>query len=376
VSLPIAVLSAGVGLAAAAPSAPAAEPTTLKAALEQLVTMPGGPPGAAVIVHRGHHPRFHSAGVARVGTADRWQRSDHMRLASISKAFNGATALALVRRHRLSLGDTVGDLLPFAPKAWRSVTVAEALQHTSGLPDFSMDRRFLNLIGRRPHKRFHPRQLIGFVAHKKLNFRPGTRYEYSNTDNIVVGLMIEAASGHSYVHELRRFVIRPLGLGETSLPVGARIHHPFVRGYAFGGPGPPTNVSHVLGMSGAWASGGMVTSPRDLDRFIRAYVSGRLFGHRLHRRQLRFRPGAGDPPGPGRNSVGLAIFRWRTPCGTVFGHTGNFPGYTQFAAASRNGHRSVTFSINTALSPPATGSQAAFAALRHAEQLAICAALR
>src|SRR5205823_815071 len=122
--------------------------------------------------------------------------------------------------------------------------------------------------------------------------------------------------------------------------------------YQVGASGPPEDVSHALGMSGVWAAGAITSSPRDLDRFIRADLSGRLFGRRLRNRQLTFRKGAGDPPGPGRNSVGLAMFRWRTPCGTVFGHTGNIPGNTQLAAATRNGHRSVTFSVNTALSPP------------------------
>jgi D-alanyl-D-alanine carboxypeptidase len=133
--------------------------------------------------------------------------------------------------------------------------------------------------------------------------------------------MVERASGNSYVHELRRLVLRPLGLGETYLPVGAKLHHPYVRGYD-GAGAEPADLSHAFGMSSVWASGGMVSSARDLDRFIRADVSGRLIGRRLHRRQLSFVKGAGEPPGPGRNSAGLAIYRWRNRCGTVFGHSG------------------------------------------------------
>jgi D-alanyl-D-alanine carboxypeptidase len=74
------------------------------------------------------------------------------------------------------------------------------------------------------------------------------------------------------------------------------------------------------------------------------------------------------------NSAGLAIFRYETRCGTVWGHTGNFPGYTQFAAASADGRRSVTVSIN-AQHTPTDGSLVVFEALRRAEELAVCAAL-
>ena len=81
-------------------------------------------------------------------------------------------------------------------------------------------------------------------------------------------------------------------------------------------------------MSVVWASGAMVSTPFELNRFIRAYASGRLFGAATHSQQLRFVPGSSEPPGPGTNAAGLGIFRYRTRCGTVFGHTGNFPGYT------------------------------------------------
>ncbi len=70
----------------------------------------------------------------------------------------------------------------------------------------------------------------------------------------------------------------------------------------------------------------------------------------------------------------MAIFRYETKCGTVWGHTGNTPGYTQFMAASPNGRRSVTVSVNEQLTP-SDGAPGVFDALRHSEDLAVCAAL-
>ena len=86
------------------------------------------------------------------------------------------------------------------------------------------------------------------------------------------------------------------------------------------------------------------------------------------------RGGNSEPPGPGRASAGLALFQYRLKCGTVHGHTGNFPGYTQFAAVSPGGTRSVTVSINRQ-SDVASGDPAVFRRLRQIYGLASCAAL-
>ncbi len=98
------------------------------------------------------------------------------------------------------------------------------------------------------------------------------------------------------------------------------------------------------------ASGGIVSTPADLNSFIRGYVGGRLFGSKTSSQQRQVvEGGSSEPPGPGINAAGLAILRYETRCGTVWGHTGNTPGYAQFMAASPNGNRSVTVSVNTQL---------------------------
>ncbi len=118
----------------------------------------------------------------------------------------------------------------------------------------------------------------------------------------------------------------------------------------------------------------MISTPGELNRFARGYVDGRLFGSATQTAQFDFIDGASsDPPGPGSNAAGLGIFRYRTRCGAVFGHTGNYPGYTQFFAANHNGGRSVTVSVNEQLRPDLKGD--VFDALRETEVLAVCAGL-
>jgi D-alanyl-D-alanine carboxypeptidase len=105
--------------------------------------------------------------------------------------------------------------------------------------------------------------------------------------------------------------------------------------------------------------------------------SGRLFGRAVKREQRVWIPIAhSEPPGPGENSAGLALFRYETRCGTMFGHTGNTFGATQFAAATANGQRSVTVSISLQRTQNSTDWElAVFEALRKTEELAACAAL-
>jgi D-alanyl-D-alanine carboxypeptidase len=171
-------------------------------------------------------------------------------------------------------------------------------------------------------------------------------------------------------------VYRPLGLRQTSLPQGYRLPKPYLHGYDVTPPAPPEDISEVLSASGVWASGGIVSTPKDLNAFIRAWAGGHTFLSKETRQQQRtFIPGAAsEPAGPGVNAGGLAIFRYETRCGTVYGHTGNFPGYTQFAAGTADGKRSLTFSINTQTSKSLKPDL--LAKVRAVQEDFVCALLR
>ncbi len=376
ISVAIATCAVLAGAAGAGTRTAHAGRPSLQRQLTALVRMPGGPPAAIAIVQRGGRRIVYRAGVTAVGRPGRVSPRDHMRLASTSKAFSGAVALGLVDRHVLSLSDTIAKWLPQLPAAWGSVTLAELLDHTGGVPDFTQDRGFRAYIADHLHATPTPLFLLHFVAHKDLEFDAGTEYRYSNSDNFVVALMAEAASHHSYDRLLSSLVYRPLHLTHTSLPSGSGMPSPYLHGYSIDPPKPPEDLTMVVSAAYAWASGGLVSTPADLNAFIRGYAGGRLFGGTARARQLRFIPGNSEPIGPGTNSVGLGIFRYRTPCGTVYGHTGNTFGYTQFMAATRNGRRSVTVSVSEQITNRSTGPQlAAFKQLRQVETRAVCAAL-
>jgi D-alanyl-D-alanine carboxypeptidase len=299
-----------------------------------------------------------------------------MRLASTAKAFSAAVALSLVEQGKLSLDDTITSRLPWLPARWGNVTLGQALHHTSGLPDFFTSQRYVDYLSRNLHAKPSPRFLLRLMSDKPLEFTPGSQYRYSNTDNFVVALMAQTVTGTPYERLLTRRVYRPLGLRSTSLPRGPRMPAPYLHGYQPDPPGPLEDVSTLVSASFAWASGGLVSTPVDLNRFIRGYASGRLFDRDVQGQQLQFIPGKSEPVGPGVNSAGLGIFRYRTRCGTMYGHTGNTAGYTQFMASTLNGRRSVTVSISGQITDKSTGDQGrAFTRLRHIETQAVCQAL-
>src|SRR5215211_2937488 len=348
----------------------------LDRALKELVAMEDGPPGVIAVVQRGQHRKVHTFGVRNIKGGLPIRVDDRMRIASVAKAFSGAVALSLVSEGKLSLQDTIGKHLRELPEAWGEVTLRQLLNHTSGIPDLLSDPGVQDALQASPTKAPPPEELLSLMEEVDLLFDPGSEYHYSNSDNIVVALMVEAATGKSYEDQLREQVYRPLGLKKTSLPRGTNLRKPFIHGYSNDpAQDPPEDVSELVAAGWSWASGGIVSTPADLNDFIRGYVGGKLFDQRTQAKQRRvIEGGSSEPPGPGKNSAGLALFRYQTRCGTVWGHTGNTLGYTQFMAASSTGRRSATVSINSQLTPT-VGDPDAFKALRRAEGLAVCAAL-
>lgn len=368
----LATRSAAVAAAAAPVESASAADATLDRALARLVAHEDGPPGAIAVVQRGQRKLVHRAGAADPATRAPMQPGDSMRLASVAKAFSGAVALAVAADGALCLGDTVGERLPGLPREWAPVTLRELLNHTSGIPDFSQTGPFRKALLKSLLKAPPPRDLLSYAA-PALNFAPGSKYEYSNSDNIVVGLMVEAATGRSYESELGERVFGPLGLRHTSLPRDAAVPAPLIHGYDVDPPKSPEDVTELIAAGWSWASGGIVSTPDDANAFIRAYARGTTTSSGLHRAQFAFRPGSSEPPGPGQNAAGLAIFRYQTKDGTVYGHTGNTLGYTQFVAATKDGVRSTVVSVNAQITP--TSHPARFTDLREVYALAVAAAL-
>ena len=340
--------------------------------LNRLVATPGGPVGAIVTLYRNGRTTVVRAGRADAARSGAPRLGDHMRIASITKAFTGAVALHLVQEGRLGLDDTIG--------AAASRNDAGRLVEGDGARNAQPHQRIarLHAIGRlqegghRESARLRVADTDNRLgAQEELNFTPGSRYEYSNTDNIVVGLIAQQVTGRSFGRLLSKLVFRPAGLRQTTFPTRKiSLPTPFMHGYEVEPGKPPRDVTTFLSPSGAWASGAIVSTPADLGAFIRADLGGRFSAARSAVSNCASSSAPRARPGPARTRRGLAIFRYQTRCGTVYGHTGNFPGYVQWAAATANGRRSVTTSLNIAAPTGGLLRQ-----LRSLQAAAVCALL-
>ncbi|MGW3663666.1 serine hydrolase domain-containing protein [Streptomyces sp. NPDC005141] len=291
-------------------------------ALTLLVTR-GGAPAAALLADEESGPRFASAGSGI-------SRSDHFRAGSITKTFIATVVLQLAAEHRLSLSDSVDDHLPGlvrgAGNDGRRITLRALLHHTSGLHDFTSVTR-----GAVP---VTPLQAVRIALTHPPAHRG--RFAYSNTNYVLLGMVVEQVTGHSYATETERRVITPLGLTGTSFP-GARASLPSPHGRAYAADG--SDVTE-LDPRVAGAAGELVSTLADLNRFYAALLGGELLPSRRLREMLDTRAAHG--------SYGMGLFPVKLPCGTtVWGHNGRISGSSVRSAATADGRRVLTFRVNT-----------------------------
>jgi len=195
-------------------------------------------------------------------------------LASMGKMFTGVAAAQLVEAGRLGFGDSIGRYLPQLPARMRRITVAQLLDHTSGLGDFFGDPGYAQL---RPTLT-SLRAYLPLVRRERLRFKPGTRWSYSNSGFLLAGLVIEKASGESYDSYLSRHVWKPAGMTHTGCYRRSRLPRFAATGYLPGGAANTSTLAPV-----GTSAGGCYSSARDLLAFARALEHGKLLSRSLTR---------------------------------------------------------------------------------------------
>jgi D-alanyl-D-alanine carboxypeptidase len=334
-----------VALAAATP-ATATEVTPLQQAADNLVA--AGVPGVVLLVRdNGERPIRISSGYGNLAKGTPISVTDRFRVASLTKTFVATVVLQLVGEGRLRLDDTVERWLPGLFPDGDAITVYQLLNHTSGIYDAQNDPAILAPYFAGDLTHFTPpRMLVEVAAAHELLFPPGSNWSYSNANYFVLGLIVEAATGHTIGFELRHRIFRRLELRDTTFPRSPRIPGPHAHGYFLFGQ-PPLQDFTVFSPSLFWAGGAIVSTAGDIARFYRALLRGRLLGRGLLKKMLTIDPVALDPSGSG-SGFGLGIQReGRFPCGEAWGHDGELPGFEAFAWNTRDGTRQVVVLINT-----------------------------
>ncbi|MFF3358244.1 serine hydrolase domain-containing protein [Streptomyces sp. NPDC002917] len=307
-----------------------------------------GLPGAIALVRDHGRTATAAAGYADLATKRPMTSADHLRIGSNTKVFTATLVLQLAAEGRLGLDDTVQQLLPGIIKGGDHITVRQLLNHTSGLYPFDQDPAFATpyLHGDAGYYR-SPRQLVALAnAHAPL-FTPGTKFSYSNTNYILLGLIIEKVTHHSYKQELNRRIIQPLGLRDTKLPVRSlKVQKPAAHGYLINQPGrAPKDITSAISPSTTWAAGALTSTVNDLARFDRALLTGRLLPKAQLNDMMKAGPYKVDPADPTKG-YGLGLEKIQL-CGvTMWGHTGTVLGTQTNAFTSADGTRQLVLTTN------------------------------
>ncbi|UPK75959.1 beta-lactamase family protein [Nocardioidaceae bacterium SCSIO 66511] len=330
-------LSALVTVAVPAASAsddPASSHTDTQESLDRL-RREWTAPGAVVVAGDDNGDWTVSSGSAVLGQNRPIGPDDKFRVGSLTKTFTASIVMQLVDEGKVSLDEPVETYLPgvvAGKNDGTKITVRDLLQHTSGIPDYLQIERMLDLMNQ--FKAHTLAEVASWGLSKPSQFEPGTEYAYSNTNYIILGMVIEKVTGSSYGQELSSRIIEPLGLTNTYLPEPQHkpIEGPHVRGY-FGQQFAYLDVTELIEPSMGLSGGGMVSTGSDAATFMQALADGEVVPQSL----LDEMHAPNDLPGSAPD-YGLGVDKFELPCGgEAYGHYGIWPGYQTIAAATDDG---------------------------------------
>ncbi|MFF7728901.1 serine hydrolase domain-containing protein [Streptomyces sp. NPDC008001] len=340
--------------AAAAPPAPAGAEShaATQAALNGLVA--AGMPGVAAGTLTPKGTWSGSAGYADTAAQRKRTAADHFRAGSITKSFVATVLLQLEAEGKLRLDDSLEHHLPGVVKGngydAGKITIRQLLNHTSGIHDMVSTPEWneqMNGQGFFAHRYDvkTPREIVAMGVKYGPDFEPGKGWRYSNTNFVLGGMIIEKVTGNPYAREAERRIVKPLGLKETTFPgTDPKLPAPHPVGYSklyVPDPGPEVYDATEYRPSWSGATGEVVSTSGDLNRFFSGLLQGKL----LPKKQLDEMLTTVET---GEHyTYGLGIISRKLSCGAqVYGHDGVVWGSLTGAAGTRDGKHMLTFNIN------------------------------
>ena len=257
------------------------------------------------------------------------------RIGSITKQFTSAAVMQLVEAGRVKLDDPIGVYLPTLPARWRSGTVRQFLNHTSGVPSYTdIGPRWL----KRMAENMSPDSLVGLTANDSLWFAPGSKWRYDNTGYVVLGMLVEKVSGKPYDQYLREKFFTPLGLSETMYCYNAAIIPHRAQGYGRDSSG--WHNAGFIDMSQPFSAGALCSSALDLSRWNQALATGKVVSA-ASLREMTTPTGAAAPRHYGFGLVSDSLAGHR-----IVTHSGGINGFSTINAWFPDDSLSITILPN------------------------------
>lgn len=274
-----------------------------------------------------------------VGYSDRdaktpMKANDRMLAGSTGKMFAAATALQLIKDGKIGLDDNIEKYL--GKEVWfkrlpnaSEVTVRMLMNHTSGLVRYEFKKEFTDFLTANPMKTWTPEERLAYLFDEKPPFDAGKGWDYSDTNYIVLGMIIERVTGKKFYDEARKRFIKKFKLDGT-IAQESPVMPGVVQGYAgaanpFGGKDAMIdNCKFVVNPQLEWTGGGWASTTHDLARWAKLYFEGKAFDNSLMSQVL---DGVAAPMLGRETKYGLCVIIRKTTSGTTYGHSGFFPGY-------------------------------------------------
>ena len=260
-----------------------------------------------------------------------------VRIGSNTKTFVAVVVMQLVQEGKVALDEPVETYLPGLLRGegidGSRITVRQLLQHTSGLPEYTDTLPGSQDFFEIRNDYVSPRDLLDVALAKPAAFGPGASFTYTNTNFIVLGLLIEKVTKRTVNEQIDERIVKPLGLHNTYMPDpgerALRGEHP--RGHDRDASGELADVTE-LDPGWAWAAGSMVSTPGELNIFFQALLDGRLVSAESLAEMQDAVPM--DQEGEG---YGLGLIRRSLSCGAAWGHGGTIPGHQSINAVGPDG---------------------------------------
>jgi D-alanyl-D-alanine carboxypeptidase len=256
-------------------------------------------PGYLVLLRTPQGEFTAASGTTTIGEQKLPTVDTHFRIASVTKTMTAAATLLLAQNGKLRLDDPVSKYVPEVPNG-ANITIAQLLEMRSGLYSFTDAEAITNSLDNTPTRVWTPQQLLDIGFAHPPNFAPGAQYEYSNTNYVILGLIVERLEGKPLATVFEDRLFRPLGMTNTMFPPAASstIPAPFSHGYLYGGSStmmygsPPytpameaaakagtlrpkdyTDVNHSF----SFAAGAVISTAADLATWMAALAGGKVF---------------------------------------------------------------------------------------------------
>lgn len=264
------------------------------------------------------------------------------RLGSLTKQFTATLVLLLQQDGKLNVNDPVSKYVTDAPPAWAKITLANLLGHTSGIPNFTGFKEFSTWC-MSPHT---PAEEIAFFKDKPLDFEPGSKFAYSNSNYIVLGVVIEKVSGKKYADMLRERIFDPLGMKDTGLDSDDLVLPKRAVGYR---PGPHgVDVARSESMTIPWSAGAIYSTTGDLLKWEHGLFGAKILSADSLKQMTT----------PGKGDYGFGVFMQTKDGVRIVSHGGGIEGFnTQLEYAPEKQIAVVVLSNVNGGAPDAMGGQ-------------------